>query len=783
MQSYYPDGNLKTSLTIARSSVVAVVALLALVLSAGWLDEHYHVKDWLAWTLAIIWGWQTLLAASVAWLGNAIVVRVLGIRPRSLCETVALAVPTGVMAFSMGMFVAGFLGLLTSTFSVLWPLAMLAGGSWMLRHQLPRMRLWLERERSDRKALDAFGVAATVAGILAVGLVYLQNFSPSAITYDAAWTHLAIAQDYAREGRIVPFWADWPKNLPHLGSVINTWSFLVPGLDVPAAKYMMALHTEFVFFLWTLVSVTAVMQRLDGWRSGSWASMFLFPALFVYDHCLGGGADHFVAFFAPPMFLALLETVETGEAQWWVQLAIVTSGALMTKMQAAQMAISAMAILAVVLVRDIVQRLRGKNQRSWKSLWSGPLLATATSVVLTAPHFVKNLIYFRNPIFPFAQDIFTHSRPTMADAPLLANYILRSWGMHPAHTLLGQVKTFAVAVITFPCHPNAPESGALFAVGLVLAPFLPNARRLWLGLLFACGSLAVWNLSYPQGRNLQGILPVVAAVTGASLIKASRLSWLARMFVAVLLALQVVAGFDNFFANPDRISDAISLIRSGRNARAQSRFDEFQRQYIALGRSLPLGAVVLLHTMHTNLGIDRTILHDGMGFQSLIDARTFHNAREYYLRLKEIGVTYIVYEPDAAAAHTRQEEAIFSAFALPNRDRAQSFGGMRVFSLPPGPPPDELSYEVFIKGIGEQDDGLYPIADLGTMEDLPRELRSRHVPAIPFGTKPTAELISRARVVLLARHTEIDVEARRVLDESFSLFTTHSDFSVLVRVR
>jgi hypothetical protein len=250
-----------------------------------------------------------------------------------------------------------------------------------------------------------------------------------------------------------------------------------------------------------------------------------------------------------------------------------------------------------------------------------------------------------------------------------------------------------------------------------------------------------------------------------------------------LVAVQVIAGFDNFLGNPDRINDAISLIRSGRNGRAQSRFDDYQRPYIALGRSLPSDAVVLLHTMHTNLGIDRTILHDGMGFQSLIDARTFHNAREYYLRLKEIGVTHIVYEPDAAAAHTRQEEAIFAAFALPNRDAGHSFGSMRVFPLPPGPPPDERPYKVFVKGIGEQDDGLYSIADLGTVEDLPRELRLRHGPAIPLGTQPTAELLSRARVALLAHQTEIDSEARRVLDKDFGLFTTHSDFLVFVRIR
>jgi hypothetical protein len=38
-------------------------------------------------------------------------------------------------------------------------------------------------------------------------------------------------------------------------------------------------------------------------------------------------------------------------------------------------------------------------------------------------------------------------------------------------------------------------------------------------------------------------------------------------------------------------------------------------------------------------------------------------------------------------------------------------------------------------------------------------------------------------VALLGRGTSIDSDARKVLDERFSLFATHTDFSVFVRVR
>jgi hypothetical protein len=682
-----------------RSSLVGVLALVALGLFARWLNQHEPVEDWLAFTLLTIWGWQLVLAASMLSAGHAVVVRLLGIRPRSPAELLALAMPAGALAFALGIFVAGFVGCLRPWFAVLWPpgLALLALAA--ERNQLADLRAWLARCRWSAAPLRPFHLVATGVGLLAVLLVYLQSFSPAAMTYDATWTHLSIAQDYAREGRIVPFLADWPKTLPHLGSVLNTWSFLVPGLPEPAMKWMMALHTEFVFFVWTLVSAAAVMLRLDSYRPGAWAAMFLFPAFFVYDHCLGGGADHFLAFWSTPILLVLYETVATRALRFWLMLAVVLSGAILTKSQAVMLVVPTTAILLVVLLRDTVREWRAPRTHGWRRIWLPPTAAVGLTVLCTAPHFGASLVHHRNPLYPFAQDIFTGSTPTVPGAAAFADYLLRSSGSHPPTTVLEQAKTLAIAVATFPCHPHVAESGALFAVALVLAFLLPRARALWLAWLFALSTLVVWNLTYPQGRNLEGVLPVVAAFTGAVFVRALRLGRLARLGVGLLLLFQVIAGLDSFFANPDRMANAVSLIRSSHEHRADTRFLEYQRDYLALGHSLPKHAVVLMHTMHTNLGIDRPVLHDGFGFQSLIDPRTFRTMRDFYLRLRELGVTHIVYEPRVSAAVTRQGQVVFDVFAAKYQGGGRSFGSMRVFAMPEVPPPEEPAYEVLVANL------------------------------------------------------------------------------------
>jgi len=773
-----------STLAVGRSVVVGLVALAALGVSIQWLDERTPVSTWLAWSLLTIWGWQLVLAASMVLVGHAVVVGWLGVRPRSLAETLAFAVPVGALAFALGIFVAGFLGWLRPWFAVAWPLALVLLAQKSDRTRPLALRDWLHRYRPRSRAIELFSLLATGFGLIAVGLAYLQNFSPDSITFDAAWTHLTIAQDYAREGRIVPFLADWPKNLPHLGSIINTWSFLVPGLKLPAAKYMMALHTEFVFMLWTLVAVAAGMARLGGYRRGGWAAMFLFSAFFVYDHVLGGGADHFLAFWSVPVFLALLEIVTTRATRWWIVLAIVMAGAVMTKMQAVLLVAPAASILVVALLRDLVIRWRQGRWPAGQNPWRGPLAAGATALLLTAPHFGANLAYHHNPFYPFAQDIFTGSTPTVPDATLFADNLLRHWGQHPPPTLARQARTLVNAVATFPCHSDAPESGALFAVALLLAPFLPRARPIWFGLIFALGGLSTWILTYPQSRNLQGILPVVAVVTGAALVRARLLGRLARIGVSALLFLQVIAGFDSFFAGTGRINNAVALIRSSRDRRADSRFDHYQREHLEIGRSLPRNAVVLLHIKHTNLGIDRPILHDALGFQSLIDPRTFRTARQLYLSLKQLGVTHVVIEHNPSApAETRQGEVVFDTLAISCQQDTQSFGNVRVFPLPADPPPEEPDYEALLVGMSDQPDGLYDVADLDTVETLPARLQARKPPKVTMAQEPAVALIGRARAVLRGRDARLEGDAEQQLANHFDKFGTYDGFTVFVRRR
>ena len=555
-----------------RATAVTVAAAAVLVFLAVRLDRGYAIKDWLLLTVAVIWGWQLVLAAACLSFGDWLLDRVLKISCPSRTERITLAVPLGAISFGLGIFVAGLFRLLHPAFAVLWPALMIAVGVAGRRRQPGEPLLSLAWLRGfaivPAPGTNVISIVAVAFGAVALALLYLGSFSPDAVGYDAAWYHLVVAQDYAREGRIVSYMGDWAKNLPQLGSYINTWSFLVPGLGQPAQKWMMALHTEFAFFVWTLVGVGAAVGRLTGrrgWVPGAWAAMFLFPALFAGDHNLSGAADHFLAFFTVPILLALFGTLETMQARWWALIAILTAGAVLTKYQASQLAWPTAAILVVGLAiaarRALANVEPGRSRlRRLLPLLSGPALAAALVAVLTAPLFVRHLVAHHNPLFPFGQDVFRASTPTIPGASDLANNVLRNWTMHPPHGARRLFDVWLEAFLTFPYHVTAtPESGAILVVAAVAAPFLPRARGLWLAFALLALAIATWAATYVQSRNLEGLVPLAAAVTAAALVRAWRLGSVARVGVAVAVLLQIAAAGDSYFEGSWRVQSAMSL--------------------------------------------------------------------------------------------------------------------------------------------------------------------------------------------------------------------------------
>jgi hypothetical protein len=580
--------------------MAAAISLGGAIFLAVWLHRSRAGAFWFARKLATIWLWQLVLSASCLAAGHWAVSRWIPARERGVLETLAIAFPVGIAIFVLGMYLGGFMHLFGPAFAVGWPALLLIATAPTTR------RAWIHARQKGgftRPSLcRGLPLVASLFGLLALGLLYLGAMTPAAVNYDASWMHLVIAQEYARAGRIVSFPGDWTKGEVHLGSVLNTWSFLVPGLDMPALRWMMALHTEFNAVVWTLVGVAAAarwLARRDA--RATWVMFFLFPGIFVYDNNIGGAADHFLALFMAPLLLMTARAVrrfERGPCFLWGTLA---GAALLTKYQS----LYVLVLLGIWTLARVGQLALGWSRGdssvvSPRAVVSALGLAAAGALLVILPHFGSSLVFYKNPFYPFLQNVIA-SWPTVPGAAVQMNSIVADWHAQ-APTVLGERLSKAVEMVaTFSFVPhysfadNLPIYGSLFTLSLPLLLILGHARRIWIGAAVGVGALFLWAFTYWVDRNLQIFVPILVAVTAAIYVRIWELGWPARIGVAMLALVQLAWSGNLYFSGNDRMADSLSLFRSGMDGRAREHLQQYRSEFVALSNSLPEDAVVMLH--------------------------------------------------------------------------------------------------------------------------------------------------------------------------------------------
>ena len=302
-------------------------------------------------------------------------------------------------------------------------------------------------------------------------------------------------------------------------------------------------------------------------------------------------------------------------------------------------------------------------------------LAAGTALAVMLPHLISNFVFFRNPVYPLLQNVFTASTPTVDGAATSVKYMLADWRYLPPAPLLEKLAAGAKLAFTFSFVPHyswvggLPIFGSAFTLSLPLLLFLRDARRLWLGALLAIAAILAWALTYWVDRNLQGITPALIAITAAILVRAWEVGWHARAGVAALVLVQIGWAGNIYFQGADRISGAANLLGSTIGERTPETLGRYRREFVALGKSLPDNALLMLHDAHATLGIDKPVVLDWVGFQGLFDYRLYKTPRDLYDRLRALGVTHVAWLPVSPTARSKQEEVIFDAFVDAVRPR------------------------------------------------------------------------------------------------------------------
>lgn len=711
------------------------------------VHRHYRIGDWLFWSYATYWVLGALLTLACWCAGDAITRRLLPGLPAS--ERIVCALTTGLLAFFLAMFLGGLAGLYGRAFFVLLPLVMIASAG------MPFVRFVRRLSRHVRGAWTRWppgplALAAAAFGLGGLAMVYFPILSPENVAYDARWYHVAIAEHYAAAGAVRPFVEGWTLGtLPHLASFLYTWAFLLPGSDL-FDRVELSAHLEFFVVCWTLVTIPVLVRactrralrdtrrerrrlslrpekstRPPSSGLSSWAALFLFPGIFLYDSALGAAADHVGAFWAVPVLLATFRFHRAPGARTGAFLAVALSGGLLTKYQGIYFAVFPVASL---LVRSLwlLATGFGEKRAERNAVLGGAFTTLGAGLLLTAPHWLKNWLWYGDPIYPNLYR-YLPLHPWTVDSGVRYSSGGMVGGWAPTGTTSHKLLETLEAVVTFSFRPHdwptfhgqVPVFGSLFTLSVLPLVFLRGTRRLWAVTLAAHLGVFVWYWTFYQDRYLQALVPWMASVVAGTFV----LTWTAgvvpRIAVCLLFGLQVVWGGDVFFFPTHSMTHAVGakaamdLMATGFRKKIGER-RQIYGVFGSVGRTLPRGAKVLVHDSHTHLGVNAMSVSDWGSWQGGLSYGRFDSPRALYDRLKEWNVTHLLWsgsrEEDALAG-----DLVFFSFADTYGSRPRPIEGWKLARLPSDPPPatDWANAQVAVFVCSEDyEPGMYRLRDL-----------------------------------------------------------------------
>lgn len=698
------DPYVRRYLATLRRWALPVPLLGGIAIFAYLLNGHIAIENWLFWRFAVYWLVAAVFSLACVASGMA-VLRALRIRDLDIAEELVLGFASGLLLFGLVLYAGGFLGVLRPWFFVAVPLVLIALGIVGLVRRICLLRLSSQVLGTRPVKLLAWQLPFLFFGFLSLVAIYFACITPDNVSFDSRFYHLSLSEHYVVQGaiRATPEgW--WAAAVPHMASVLYMWAFGLPT-TILFDRIELAMHLEYTIFLWTLAGLPCLVRRLvpgasTGWV---WAVTFLFPGLFLYDSSLSLSADHITAFWGVPVFITLLMALRDLRPNTCALLAVMLAGATLTKYQAVYfLPFPALAMLGRglwLLWRDRQGGLRGLSRSHG---WRGPMVVLLTVAALTTPHWLKNWVFYGDPLYPFLHKHFNDHPWTPDSAYLLANnsMIDKAWQtllppMDKLRETLPILATFSFKPHDYAgspsFHDKLPVFGSLFTLLALCLPFVPARARLW-GLFLAVHmGVFVWYWTYHVDRYLQVLLPWMVAATASVLILVWRSGWPSRVALSLLVTLQLAWGSDVYFfpthamvGSP--IKATMDLVISSFRGRFTERFNIYQ-PYTSIGNDLPKDAKVYLRKIAIHLGIARMTVSDYGGFG--ISLGRLKSLQEINQFLRGMGVTHVMWTGDNANGDwwdNLSADLIFYRLARRNTEHLSQRGIYSVAALGPAPP-------------------------------------------------------------------------------------------------
>jgi len=542
-------------------------------------------------------------------------------------------------------------------------------------------RLWWELTRSPLRIIHWAIVAVIVLQLIAA------LAPPLPTDYDGLAEHLAMAKQWARDGRIHPLWYDHHSQFP---ATVQMHYTLAHVFGVPDAAKLF----HWGFGVMAIGAVVVTGRRLIAPAAGSWAGLIL--ATTPGFAWLMGVAYVDLAVITCGL-LALLFFIRWVQerADWllWLSALMAGAGAGMKMQGIALMGLLALAVLIV---------LRGRRLAA-----IGRAAAfVGLALIVCGPWYLKSYLWTGNPVYPFAHEVFGGKYWSQERADIY-RFSQRGYGKgempsgeefermtslqrafagphRPLNMLLAPLNlTLEPTAFTVPLSPlGVWATDAIGPLWLALLPLLLLFRRpppvrwmLWLLL-----PLWLWWLwSMQLNRYLLPTLALVAPAAGWAVVEAERHSRLLATIVrAGVGAWTVIAlGLMCLYALPQAPA-AFGLVDADAYL---SSFSLYAAEEVINERSAP-DAKVALYAEPRGYYLDRDYLWAESGHSALIDYDRADTGEGLVAEWRRLGVTHVLInlgmfpdiqtadDPLARSIREALEQGLIEPMAMPASARS-----------------------------------------------------------------------------------------------------------------
>jgi hypothetical protein len=581
--------------TVKRSveiifSILAVACTIALILSG---------------TLAAALAAGVVFAA--AHLIGCRLLRIFNVDSRDM----ALTIPIGLIALSLGGFVLAALHILT-TLSIAGLLLCLT----VAAIYGTRFKTLLRRSPYSRELRVPLLLTAPV-----IFLNFVWAIAPE-IQFDALNYHLSVSQIYLRNHGFIDLQYFFHSYFYHLIEMIFTIALAFQG--APAVKLV-----SFGFSLIAALGVFSLGKQIFDDRVGAWAAAFFYTTPVV--SWLSGTAyiDNAVAMLLTATAIAFLSWYRTKEQVNWLYVAALFAGATIAAKVNAAFALP-------VLFGVAVWHLRTKPRAL--------AVCAALFLLVALPWFSLTYVWTGNPVFPLLNGVFKSPSWSIDNRVMDAN----NYG----------IGTSPRALLRLPFNltwdsgkfGTATARGAAGIMLLLVIPFgfIWLHRRSKSAALLLTTSLlylALWTFSFQNIRYYVHILPFICVLGVATVLHFTNRPWagsIHRICCACVLAFQFPASSIQFWNIPDRFPMTVAFGMETRDdflKRSLSRYTGAQYLNAVLKPDeRVLGVDVEDARFYLNAPLET--LSDATLRSALIPTRTM-SGRTLFDTLRQSGFTYL----------------------------------------------------------------------------------------------------------------------------------------------